>query len=90
MVDWLWELYTERSVDNKKSASRVEECYHDPTPHKKSRKDCNNYRGIALLSVPGKVLSLILHSRLQAIIELQLFEAQCGSGRVEELLIRSG
>ena len=33
--------------------------------HKKqSRKDCNNYRGIAVLSVPGKVLPLILHSRL--------------------------
>ena len=41
---------------------------------------CDNYRGIAffLLSVPGKVLSLILLERLQAIIDPQLLESQCG------------
>ena len=45
---------------------------------KKDRTQCNNYRGISLLSVPGKVLTLILLQRLQAIIEPQLLEAQCG------------
>ena len=49
-----------------------------PLHKKQSRKDSNNYRGIALLSVPGKVLSLILHNRLQAVIVPQLLEAQCG------------
>ena len=33
---------------------------------------------MALLSVPGKVLALILLERLQTIIEPQLMEAQCG------------
>lgn len=39
------------------------------------RKVCNNYRGISLFNVPGKVLAVIL---LQAIIELQLMVTQCG------------
>ena len=40
----------------------------------------HNYRGISLLSVLGKVLTLtlILLERLQAIIEPQLVERQCG------------
>ena len=42
---------------------------------KKDRKHCDNYRGVSQLSVPGKVLALILLARLQAIIVLQLMEA---------------
>ena len=77
MVDWLWELLrevwrTKRVPQDWKNAILI------PLHKKQSRKDCNNYRGIALLSVPGKVLSLILHNRLQAVIEPQLLEAQCG------------
>ena len=34
-----------------------------------------------MLSVPGKVLALILLERLQAIIDPQLMEAQCGFRR---------
>ena len=41
-------------------------------------KNCDNYQGIALLSVSGKVLPLILFDRLQAIIDTQVMEAQCG------------
>ena len=77
VVDWLLELLrelwrTKRVPQEWKNAIPI------PLHKKRSRKDCNNYRGIALLSVPGKVLSLILHSRLQVIIEPQLLEAQCG------------
>ena len=46
--------------------------------HKKDRKVCDNYRGIALLSVPGKVLSLVLLEMLESIIDSQLLESQCG------------
>ena len=52
-----------------------------PLFKKKDRKQCDNYRGISLLSVPGKVLALILLERLQAIIDPQLMEAQCGFRR---------
>ena len=62
MVDWFWELLrevwrTKRVPQEWKNAILI------PLHKKQSRKDCNNYRGIALLSVPGKVLSLILHCR---------------------------
>lgn len=46
--------------------------------HKKDRKTCENYHGISLSSTLGKVLSLVLVDRLDAIIDLQLMEAQCG------------
>ena len=48
-----------------------------PLFKKNDRTQCNNYRGVSLLSVPGKVLSLILLERLQVIIDLQLMKAQC-------------
>ena len=49
-----------------------------PLHKKKDKRICDNYRGISLLSVPGKVLALILLERLQDIIEPRLMEAQCG------------
>ena len=49
-----------------------------PLQKKKDKKICDNYCGVALLSVPSKVLALILLERLQAIIEPKLLEAQCG------------
>jgi hypothetical protein len=51
--------------------------------NKGERGDCNNYRGISLLSVTGKLLARILLSRLLAIAEDVYPESQCGfrSGR---------
>ena len=37
-----------------------------------------NYRGISLLSIPGKVYALLLMRRVSAHVELQMHEAQCG------------
>ena len=65
MVDWLWELLRE-VWRTKRVPQKWKNAIMFPLQKKQSRKDC------ALLSVPGKVLSLILHSRLQAIIEPQL------------------
>ena len=77
MIDWMIELLLEvwkvRQVPQEwKNASLV------PIHKKKDRRVCSNYRGVSLLSVPGKVLFLTLLERLQAIIEPQLMEAQCG------------
>ena len=77
MIDWLMELLQEvwktRQVPQEwKNATLV------PLHKKKDRRICDNYRGVSLLSVPGKVLTLILLERLQDIIEPQLMEAQCG------------
>ncbi len=61
-----------------------------PLHKNKDKKVCDNYRGVALLSVPGKVLALILLERLQTIIEPQLLEAQCGFGKDVVLWTRFG
>ena len=44
-----------------------------------SRHDiCDNFRGIAMLSVPGKILCRIIYNRLKVRAELMLRENQCG------------
>ena len=54
-----------------------------PIYKKGDRRVCSNYRGITLLSQPGKLFAKILELRLRSIIEGQLLEEQCGfrSGR---------
>ena len=47
-------------------------------PKKASLSNCNNWRGITLLSIPGKVLSIILLNSLKDSIELELREQQTG------------
>ena len=47
--------------------------------HKKGdKKKCSNYRGISLLSLPGKVYAKCLEKRCREIVEPQLQDAQCG------------
>uniref|UniRef100_A0A8D9E6N4 Craniofacial development protein 2 n=1 Tax=Cacopsylla melanoneura TaxID=428564 RepID=A0A8D9E6N4_9HEMI len=47
--------------------------------HKKGNKaKCDNYRGISLLSVPGKVLSKVLCNRLSPFLETCFSDSQCG------------
>ena len=50
---------------------------------KGDRHLCSNYRGISLLSIPGKVFARVLLNRLTTLAESILPEAQCGfrSGR---------
>ena len=46
---------------------------------KGSKSDCNNYRGISLLAIAGKILGKVLLKRLTStIIEPVLPESQCG------------
>ena len=50
--------------------------------HKKgSRTNCDNYRGIALLSIPSKVFAKAILNRLKPRAELVLRESQCGFRR---------
>ena len=77
LIDWLWELLLEGWKSGKvpedwKTAKLV------PLHKKRDRKICDNYQGISLLSVPSKVMSLVLLEQLESIIEPQLMEAQCG------------
>ena len=52
--------------------------------NKGDRSDCNNYRGISLLSVLGKVFARVVLQRLQQVAEGVYPESQCGF-RVQEL-----
>ena len=49
-----------------------------PLFNKGDRRVCSNYRGITLLSLPGKVYSRVLERRIQPIVEPQIQEEQCG------------
>ena len=45
--------------------------------HKKgSRTKCENYRGISVLSIPGKVYASILETRVRTITEGKVLEEQ--------------
>ena len=46
--------------------------------NKGERSDCNNYRGISLLSIVGKVFARVVLKRLQKLAERIYPESQCG------------
>ena len=60
------------AVDDWKHAEIV------PIPKKGDLLLCDNWRGISLLDVAGKVFARILQERLQVIAERVLPESQCG------------
>ena len=47
-------------------------------PRKENLADCNNWRGITLLSVPGKVLGAIILERICESLEQHIREGQAG------------
>ena len=49
-----------------------------PIPKKGDLSKCDNWRGISLLDVVGKVIARILQDRLQKLAEDELPESQCG------------
>jgi len=46
--------------------------------NKGDRSDCNNYRGISLLSIVGKVFARVILARLQSLASRVYPESQCG------------
>ena len=49
-----------------------------PIPKKGDLKDCDNWRGISLLDVVGKVFARVIQERLQQLAEEILPDSQCG------------
>ncbi|KAK3542618.1 hypothetical protein QTP86_031319, partial [Hemibagrus guttatus] len=49
-----------------------------PLFKKGDRRVCSNYRGITLLSLPGKVYSRVLERRVRPLVEPWIQEEQCG------------
>lgn len=62
-----------------------------PIYKKKDRSDCSNYRGISLLSTPGKVYTRILQQRLRRYVERVVAEEQAGfrtgRGTIDQLFV---
>ena len=77
MIGWLLEILQE-VWKMKQVPSEWKKAVPVTLHKKKDRKICDNYCGISLLSVPGKVLSLVLLDRLETIIDPQLMVSQCG------------
>ena len=53
-----------------------------PIPKKGDLSQCDNWRGIALLDVVGKVVARVIQGRLQKLAEDELPESQCGFRRL--------
>ncbi|VDP40803.1 unnamed protein product [Schistosoma margrebowiei] len=47
-------------------------------PKKGDLSKCENYRGITLLSIPGKVLNRVLLNRMKDVVDAQLRDQQAG------------
>ena len=54
------------------------EWYLVKLPKKGDMQDCNNYRGMMLLSVPGKVLNRVILDRLKTGVDAKLRDHQAG------------
>ena len=52
--------------------------HHTLQKQGKERSDCNNYRGISLLSIIGKVFAKVILIRLQKLAERVYPESRCG------------
>ena len=63
------------------SSSRVGDEILVPIQKKGNLHSCDNWRGIALLDVVGKLVARIVQSRLQIVAEQELPESQCGFRR---------
>ena len=80
VIEWIFEVLTEvwreRKVPNDWKKSVLV-----PLHKKKDWTVCDNYCGISLLSVPGKVFCFLILDPLEHIIDPQLQETQCGFRR---------
>ena len=73
LLDLIHTVWKERQVPRKWADAILV-----PIPKKGNLKSCDNWRGIALLDVVGKVVARILQERLQRVAEAELPESQCG------------
>ena len=65
-------------MDGRGCGQGLEGCRDCSIPRKGDLRDCNNWRGISLLDIVGKLFGRILQDRLQLIAEKVLPESQCG------------
>ncbi|XP_032397549.1 uncharacterized protein LOC116705458 [Etheostoma spectabile] len=76
-VEMLYPLF-ERIWEEEDVPADWKEGYLIKIPKKGDLSDCNNYRGITLLSVPGKVFNRVLLERMKETVDSQLRDEQTG------------
>ncbi|KAK7113089.1 hypothetical protein V1264_012440 [Littorina saxatilis] len=76
-VEMLYPLF-ERIWDEEDVPADWKEGYLVKLPKKGDLSNCSNYRGITLLSVPGKVFNRVLLERMKNIVDSQLRDEQAG------------
>ena len=78
IAEWLWDIvnkgWTEENLPQDWKLAEVVPLYKN----KGKRSECGNYRGISLLSVPGKVVASIILNRCKDAHDQVLREEQCG------------
>ena len=78
IAEWLWDIvrkcWTEENLPQDWKLAEVVSLYKNIG----KRSECGNYRGISLLSVPGKVLASIILNRCIDALDQVLREEQCG------------
>ncbi|CAF5049100.1 unnamed protein product, partial [Rotaria magnacalcarata] len=78
VIKWLHEMFTEmwenEQVVKEWSSATLIRLYKN----KGDKKLCDNYRGISLLSVTGKIFSRIILNRIQNSVDERLLEIQSG------------
>ena len=79
-TDMLYNLFG-RIWEEEKTPREWAEGHIVKLPKKGDLRQCENYRGITLLSVPGKVLNRIILNRLQESVDKRLQDQQAGFRR---------
>ena len=78
IAEWLWDIvnkyWTERNLPQDWNLTEFVPLYK----YKGKRSECGNYRGISLLSVPGKVFASTILNRCKDALDQVLREEQCG------------
>jgi hypothetical protein len=76
-VEMLYPLF-ERIWEEEEVPADWKEGHLIKLPKKGDLSNCNNYRGITLLSVPGKVFNRVLLNRMKNIVDPELRDEQAG------------
>ena len=78
IAEWLWDVvnkcWTEENFPQDWKLAEVVPLY----TNKGKRSECGNYRGISLLSVPGKVFAYFILNSCKEALDQVLREEQCG------------
>src|SRR6218665_392331 len=63
-------------LDNRQNTNDLE----GHSPAEKGRSECTNWRGITLLSIPGKIMAKVMLNRMRLAVDERLRQEQAGFG----------